>query len=257
MKFLKVISLCVILALVGCSKKVKPSTPEDLKQPSPEAVSANDSRLPEFIIGAGDTIDIAVYRNDDMKRSIKIDSSGMIMLPLAGDIKASGKSVFQLRDEIKTRLAKYIIDPQVTISVSTTQSQKVIVLGEVRSPGIFTLDTDLTATEAISKAGGMTEDAKLEKVFLVRRGTGKTEGEILDLDSVLNGNTSKDVRLKNGDILYVPAYAIADVSWFFGHLNQILSPIVNLESGIVLYPQARDVIRGKDRATTPLSIPAR
>lgn len=216
-----------------------------------------EPKVAEFIIGAGDTLSIEVYRHDDLKKTIKVDSSGLIMFPLIGDVKVSDKSIFALRDEIRTRLGRYVVDPQITIYVSTVQSQKIAVLGEVRSPGIFTLETDTSAMDAISKAGGMTTDAKLEKVFLLRRSNGTSQGSLINLSkAVKNGDISEDVRLRNGDILYVPAVAVADVSWYFSHLGKIVSPIVTLESGIVLWPQAKDVLMGRDRTTTPLSIPA-
>ncbi len=59
-----------------------------------------------------------------------------------------------------------------------------------------------------------------------------------------------------GDIVYLPAVMIANVSWFFEHLSKILSSIVNLESEIVLWQQAIDVLKGKDGNRAPLSIPA-
>lgn len=252
-KIFRIICAGLIFLLVGCSS-ITASPDKKL----PDAISANDARIPDLIIGPGDVLDIAVYRNDDLRKTVKVDSNGMIMLLLAGDIKASGKTVVQLRDEIRDRLLKYILDPQVSVYISTTQSQKVMVLGEVKNPGIFTLDSQITALEAITRAGGMTDDAKTERVFFVRSGAKNTEAAFLDLKKALKkGDMSDNAYLANGDIIYVPAVAIADVSWYFSHLGQILSPIVNLESGLVLWPQAKDVLLHGRSNNVPLSIPAR
>lgn len=82
-----------------------------------------------------------------------------------GDVQAGGISIFQLRDKIQDGLSKYIINPQVSVGVTAVQSQKIIVLGEVNNPGLFGLDTPLTAVEAISKAGGFTTQMQKRKKF--------------------------------------------------------------------------------------------
>ena len=246
------LGLALFLAFIGgCSGKQAPM-PEVEPESKPVQIS-------EFILGVGDSIEVTVYRHDDLKKTYKIDSSGRLMFPLIGDVEASGRSVFKLSDEIRDRLPRHIVNPQVTISVTAVQSQKIIVLGEVNNPGVQTLDSSLSAVDAISKAGGMTVDAKLSNVVLIRRVNGKGEVTTLDLDSVIKKGEWRHNRfLQSGDILYVPAFTIANVSWYFGHLSKILSPIVNLESGIVLWPQAQDVLLyGESASTTPLSIPAR
>lgn len=250
----------LIIFLAGCAStgsNVGEGEKESAALLREDLVKPESIKISEFVLGVGDIIEITVYRHDDLKRSIKINSTGKIMFPLIGDVQASGVGVLNLRDELKERLSKYIVDPQITIDISTIQSQKIIVLGEVRSPGIFTLDSDLTIMDAISKAGGMTTDAKLSNVILIRRNQGKPQVASLDLKKVFNdGDFSQNIALQNGDVVYLPATVIADVSRFFSYLSQILSPIVNLESGIVLWPQVKDVLKGKkSEQTTPLAIP--
>lgn len=213
-------------------------------------------KLSEFIIGVGDTIEITVYRHDDLRRTAKIDSSGKIMFPLIGDVVVAGKGIFELRDDLQLRLSKYLIDPQVIINVTSVQSQKIIVIGEVNQPGIFNLDSAFSVSEAISKAGGVTKDAKISNIVLISRGREKVNVSLFDLEKLLKeGDFSQDRKMQNGDIVYVPATTIANVSKFFSYLSQVISPVVNLESGIVLWPQVKDVLQGK-KTSTPLTIPA-
>ncbi len=257
---LLILSILIGGILGGCISTASKMEGEKIagESQNEKAEQIGSLKVSEFILGTGDSIDISVYRNDDLKKSAKIDSSGRIMFPLIGDIQAAGKDIFAVRNEMQERLSKYLVDPQVTISVTAVQSQKVMVLGEVNNPGIFTLDSEISVMEAISKAGGMTDNAKMNNVLLIRKGQGKPEVTSLDLKKVLKkGDFSQNKFLHGGDIVYLPAVAIADVSWYFAHLSKILSPIVNLESGIVLWPQAADVLRGEAGATTPLSIPAR
>jgi len=248
----------LISLLIGCA-----STGINTKEENTEKAEAKDQnekidniKISEFILGVGDTIEISVYRQDDLQRTVRIGHSGIITLPLIGDVQASGKDIFKLREEIKERLSKYLIDPQVIVNVTTVQSQKIIVLGEVNSPGIFTLEYDINVVEAISRAGGMTNDAKLNNVLLIRREQGKPTAISLNLKKAFKeGDTSQNVQLVNGDIIYLPAVTIANVSRFFTHISQIISPFVSLESGIVLWPQVKDVLQGKETRDVPLSIP--
>lgn len=249
----------VIILLSGCvatgakkgEAKVETIPEDDVKK----AEKIDNVRISEFILGAGDSIDIVVYRHDDLKRSVKIDSSGKIMYPLIGDIQAAELGVFELRDEIQKRLTRYIVNPQVTINITGIQSQKIIVLGEVKNPGVFMMEANMSIMEAVTKAGGMTGNANLNNVLLIRRQNGKAEISALDLKKVLKGDDlSQDKSLHNGDIVYLPSVMIADISWFMGQLGQIISPIVNLESGIVLWPQVRNVLSGKEGTTTGLAI---
>ncbi len=213
----------------------------------------------DFMLGAGDSIEINVYRHDDLKRTVKIDPTGMMMYPLIGDVRVAGKGIKALREELQARLAKYLIAPEVTITVTNLQSQKVMVIGEVKSPSIISIDADISVMEAITRAGGMTNDAKLSNVVLIRRGSGREKSQVMSLDlkdSFKKGDISSNITVRGGDILYLPAVAIADVSRYFEHISKILSPIVNLESGIVLWPQVENTFKG-DTTTNPINIAPR
>jgi polysaccharide export outer membrane protein len=202
-------------------------------------------------------IDITVYRHDDLKKSVKIDSSGKFMYPFVGDIDAAGKSIFKLRDEMKGKLSKYLVDPQVIIAVSSPLSRKVIVLGEVNAPGVFVLDTDTSFAEAVSKAGGPNRDANLDTVVLMRKNRKEPDKPFvatIPLKKLLReGDLSQNVVLRNGDIVYVPPKRIADVSRFAAYISQILMPLIQLESGLALWPQVKDALAGEGQV--PIAIP--
>ncbi len=247
--------------LIGCASSGIKTKGDKTKEtgngnPNEYAGHADNVKISEFILGVGDTIEISVYRQDDLQRTVKIDNSGKIMFPLIGDVQAAGVGIFKLRDNIREKLSKYLVDPQVVINISTVQSQKILVLGEVKNPGVFTLDTDMGVLESITKAGGMTKDAKIGNVLLIRKGQGKSVVVSLNLKKVLKEeDVSQNMNLQNGDIVYLPRTTIANVSRFFAYLSEILSPIVMMETGVVLWPSVRDVLQGKDGVTTPVSIP--
>ena len=168
------------------------------------------------------------------------------MFPLIGEVQAAGRSISALRADLKERFSKYLVNPQITISVSSIQSQKVLVLGEVKSPGIFSLDTELTVMDAVTKAGGWSNDANLTKVILLRNVSGKVEIQSIDLTAVLGGgNTLDNKLLQKNDIVFIPTKKIAEASRLMTYIRNILSPVVSAEDAIVLWPQMIKAINGE------------
>lgn len=240
--------ILLMVSFNGCAFPSADKTAGSTEVFKTDAQGMNDIptlKISDCILGVGDSIEISVYRHDDLTKKVKIDMSGKIMFPLIGDVQAAGVGIYQLRDGLQVALSKYIVAPQVTISITSVQSQKVMVLGEVNHPGILTLDSELRVMEAITKVGGMTKDAKLANVLLIRKRNNKTVLASLDLKKAFEeGDLTGNVNLEDGDIVYLPAVTIADVSWYFEHLDRIISPIIRLQAGVVLWPQFIDVLLG-------------
>lgn len=234
-------------------KEQKTANPE-LGQDKTDSGKIENITLSEFMLGIGDTIEVTVFRHDELKRTAKIDVLGKIMFPLIGDVVVAGKGVYELRDNLQQRFSRYIVDPQVIVTVTGVQSHKIIVTGEVNSPGIFNIESPINVSEAVFKAGGITKSAKRSNVLLIKKGTqGNIAVSSIDLDRILKyGDHTQNRMLQNGDIVYVPATAIADLNSFISQFIPIISTFVNLESGIVLWPQVKDALKGK--STTPISI---
>lgn len=246
--YFKAFLLLMLLATVSCSGDQKESRNEIVVQKFLE----KDTKMippPPSVLGAGDELTFNVWRHDNLERTVQIDPAGNIQLPLAGEIKASGLTISQLREEVSLRLSKYLVNPQVDISVSNLKSQNIYVLGEVNSPGSFVLDRRMLAWEAISQAQGFTTDANKEAVLLVRseNGFARIIALNLDINEIFeDGVPLKDFILRNGDLLYVPPSAIADFERFMNRLNNILSPILNIERGIIMSQDVRNVLKGKE-----------
>ena len=246
MKYWQIVWFLPLFLVVSCSanKIIKTAEVEE-----GSTIKKVESKTPSsFFLGSGDEVSIRVWRNDDLNREVQIDPSGNIYLPLVGEIHTAGLTISQLREEITERLSKYIVDPHVDVNVSSLKSQKVHVLGEVKSPGTFTLDANTMAWEAISKAGGFTTEANKKKVLLVRAKERTATVSALNIrDMFKKGEISQDMYLKNGDIIYVTPTFIANLARFMTQFNNIINPFVNLERGIVLYPDAVDVLKGKEK----------
>lgn len=255
----RIVVICLIfLITVSCTatqKSVKDETESEISVANAEAGLV----VSEFILGAGDELEIDVYRHADLKKKVRISPDGMIFFPLIGEVKANGLSLRQFRDRIKEGLANYIVDAQISIEITAFKGQKIFVLGEVKNPGVYQLDPPITALEAISRAGGFTLDGTDDSVMLVRGGLEKPELRTLDLEKTLKeGDLTQNVALQRGDIVYVPRTFISNVDRFFQHMENILRPIVLLEQGIALYPKVEDVLTGKgggDQSTTIIIAP--
>ncbi len=231
--------LACALFLAGCAK---PSPP-----PLAATSKSQDGGAPprRAVLGYGDEVAVAVWRNDDLKSTARVDEAGRINLPLVGEVKAGGLTTSELRAELTRRFAKYVVDPQITVNVATLKSQTALVMGEVKSQGAVVLDHDINLFEAVARAGGFTDNAGRSMVVLLRPGGDKPKVYILDMrlgTSVGDGVVGFNRYAEAGDILYVPKSTIASIEEFMGHLNSILNTVVNAERFVIFMPQLRDAV---------------
>jgi len=182
----------------------------------------------EYILGPEDTVEISVFRQDDLKMEATISPTGMLQYYLIGDIQAAGLTQFQLRDTIQKGLSRFIKDPKVVVRITEYRSHKVFVLGQVNNPGVYRMKSDITLLEAISAAGGITSDAYLGGAYLVR------DGKILLVnffDLVRRGNTEENIPLRPGDIIYIPDKKDHKI-YVLGEVNR--QSAIPLEEGLTL-----------------------
>ncbi|MFN3532166.1 MAG: polysaccharide biosynthesis/export family protein [Candidatus Brocadia sp.] len=211
-----------------------------------------DLVVSEFVLGVGDEVELTVYRHDDLNKKVRIPPDGVNTFPLIGEIPTKGMSIHQLRKKIKDSLSVYLVDPQISLEVSSFKGQKIFILGEVNNPGVYQIDTPTTIIEAIAKAGGYTLDGKYNSVILIRGGPEKPELKRLDLKKTFaTGDLSQNVFLKNGDVVYVPRTFISNVDRFFKHFENIVRPLVWTEQGIVLGDRIDAEVFGKQKAQPP------
>jgi polysaccharide export outer membrane protein len=167
-----------------------------------ESVVADDS----YIIGAGDILAINVWKEPDISRAVPVRSDGKISLPLVGELQAGGQTPRQLGQEITKRLQSYISEPEVTVVVTDSKSQKVNILGMVSRPGAYLLTSSTTVLDAIAMAGGFKDFAKQKSIYVLRHAPDGTQQRIpFNYKDVIKGkNPEQNVRLQAGDTLVVP-----------------------------------------------------
>ncbi len=119
----------------------------------------------EYRIGAGDKLNLTVFREDSLSGEFQVNEAGLLSLPLVGDIQASGKTLSQFRDDLTTLLgSEFVRDPRVTVNVASYRP--VYVLGEVSNPGEYAYTERMTVYALVAKAGGFTYRANQNVAFI-------------------------------------------------------------------------------------------
>jgi len=158
-----------------------------------------------YVIGCEDVLYIHVWKEDALSRTVPVRMDGNISLPLIRDIKAAGLTPLQLEAAITERLKGFYENPTVSVAVMETNSFKVYVSGEVKTPGVYRLRSETTILQIIPMAGGFTEWAKQKKILVIRKENGKETRFTVDYKKAMKGNDlSSNVVLRPGDTLIVP-----------------------------------------------------
>jgi len=181
--------------------KADKNTPENRASGSHTGSSDNT-----YVIGANDVLAISVWKEPDVSRTVPVRSDGKISLPLVGELQASGQTPRQLEQEIIKRLQSYISEPEVTVIVTDSKSQKVNILGMVARPGAYLLTSSTTVLDAIAMAGGFKDFAKQKSVYVLRQAPDGTQKRIpFNYKEVIKGkNPEQNIRLQAGDTVVVP-----------------------------------------------------
>lgn len=160
---------------------------------------------PGYVIGPEDVLDVSVWKEQELTRTLPVRPDGKISMPLLNDVQAAGLTPTQLAVSITEKLKKYLTAPQVTVMVSQINSQRVYVIGEVTRPGAYPMLPGMTVLQAISSAGGLTQFANAKKIFLLRTENGSQDKHPFNYKDVLDGKRPDENRvLKAGDTVVVP-----------------------------------------------------
>ncbi len=189
------LSLLALVATMGCASTGPYTWFHDLPP-----VKAQETVT--YVIATGDVLDVRVRQDDRLNTRAKVRSDGRITMSLIGEVDARGRTLGALDDELTRRFAPYIEKPSVTVSLEDTRPPTVTVLGELQRPGVFPLEPGSGVLEAIATAGGLTEFADRESIYVVRKSTHQrvrfTYQALLWNDSRATG-----FRLAPGDVVTV------------------------------------------------------
>lgn len=189
----------VASSLVGCASSFPPAPP-----------LAADAEY-SYVLGAGDSVNIVVWRNPELSMSVPIRPDGKITTPLVEDLVAQGKDTSTLARDIEKELAKFIREPVVTViatSFSGPYSEQIRVVGEASEPRILPYNQKMTLLDVMIAVGGLTEFADGNSATILRTGEGNKQYSVRIKDLIKRGDVSANVEMRPGDVLIIPQ------SWF-------------------------------------------
>ena len=194
------------------------STAQSIASAPPASGPQNAGRPSDggYLLGPEDLLEITVWGYGDLTRVVAVRPDGQISVPLAGTVPAAGRTAERLAQDLTRAFAKYIINPQVTVSVREFRKIRVSMLGQVAHPGTYTLPPGARILDAISIASGVTDNAALPQAQLVRA-SGETRTVSLD-SLLLRQDMSQNLVVEPGDTLLIPEdttnkyYVLGDVN---------------------------------------------
>jgi polysaccharide export outer membrane protein len=159
----------------------------------------------DYVLQPGDELQIAVWKETDLKQDVVIRPDGGISFPLAGDLSAAGLSVAELTVALEKRVRRYEPDAVVTVMVKAAVGNRVYVIGKVNKPGDFALNRPIDVMQALSLAGGATPFANTNHIRVLRREGNHIRAIAFRYGDVQRGRRlDQNILLKSGDTVVVP-----------------------------------------------------
>ncbi|MBL4941960.1 MAG: polysaccharide export protein [Colwellia sp.] len=196
-----IVALLLAQIISACSTNTLPTA---TLHPS----NAADANSYKYLIGAGDVLNIFVWRNPEVSGSFVVRPDGMITTSLVEDIKVAGKTPTELARSIEEILATYLRDPIVTVTVNSfigPFSEQIRVIGEAAQPQAISYTQHMTLLDVMIQVGGLTEFADGNDAVLVRIENGQQKQYEIFIDELLkDGEISANVDMLPGDIIIIP-----------------------------------------------------
>jgi len=188
-----------------------PLTAPGLGSASPPPSGNGSAPAPDqedYRIGPEDMLDIAVWNNTAISRTVPVRPDGKISLPLLNDVQAAGLTPMQLRDVLIKKLAEYTPTPEVSVIIREVHSFKVSVIGEVKRPGRHELKSRATVLDALALAEGLSEFAARGRIVILRPEGNTLKRILFNYNKVVSANGAngelENFLLQPGDIVVVP-----------------------------------------------------
>ena len=186
----------------------------------------------DYKIMPGDLLTVMVWREPELTRDVRVRPDGQFSYPLIGQVKAEGRTVEELQQDMKERLIVYMKFPEITLEVKEVSGSTVIVLGEVIYPGIYSYKGQGDVLMAIGLAGDFTRDGKRESILVISDNfTDKPKVRRVNVfGSYYHGAKGDNFMLKPGDVIYVPRTFIADWNKTINDLQPTLNSLLGQDA---------------------------
>jgi polysaccharide export outer membrane protein len=158
----------------------------------------------DYLIRDGDLLTVRVFNQEPLSTHARVRSDGRLAMPELGDIDVRGKRPSAVKAELEARLKDYVNAPSATVTVDESQPISISVLGEVGHPGVFPVDSRATIAQVLALAGGLTEYASRDRIFVVRAGGPQTVRVRFTYEAVSRGElVTAAFALRQGDLVVV------------------------------------------------------
>ena len=185
----------VLAALVSCGGAAA-------AQPQAGDVSAVPGG---YRIGAEDILQVSVFGNEALSRTVAVRPDGMISLPLINDVKAAGLTPMELRESLRQKLIEFVPSPEIAVIVTEVRSLMISVIGQVMKPGRYDLRAAATVVDALALAGGLKEFASRSNIVVIRLEGGAKKKLPFDYKKLISAkDPQENFPLRPGDIVMVP-----------------------------------------------------
>jgi polysaccharide biosynthesis/export protein len=191
----------LVLSLLACMTVLRAQTPSPITSPA-------------YVIANTDRLRIAIFQEDDLSTTARVDSQGRVNLPLVGELALAGLNLAQAQGSIEQayRDGRFLRAPKVTLSVEEYAVREVSIQGQIRTPGRYPLPVEDTMTilDLVTRAGGLTDTAKGTAVRITRiKPDGSKQNFEVNVESLIKGRTDAKVlennlRLEADDIVFIP-----------------------------------------------------
>lgn len=189
-------AMCLATVLAACASSSGSIPVAEYKAP-PEPATA------EYLINVGDMLSILVWDQPQMSGKMRVRTDGRISLPFANDAVAAGKTSSKLASDLETTIKAVVLNPKVTVVVEDSKPLTISVLGEVGKPGPQPLDQDTGLAHALAAAGGLTNFAHKDRIFVVRTTPQAVRIHFTYDELTRKVGPASTFRLRPGDVIIV------------------------------------------------------
>lgn len=172
--------------------------------PAPATAASSDYT---YVIGAGDSLNVVVWRNPELSMTVPVRPDGKMSAPLVEELQAQGKTPVELARDVEKRLSTYVRDPIVTVLVSGfvgPYSEQIRVVGEAARPQFLPFKQQMTLLDLMIAVGGLTDFADGNRAIIQRTSDGNKQYSVRLKDLLKRGDLSANVEMRPGDILIIP-----------------------------------------------------
>lgn len=221
------ILLISAIYLIGCSPTREISSTNINQQIRTGIITESaDSESENYVIRVGDKLNLVVWGYPEFNAQVQVKENGFVSLPLVGEVLSAGLTKNQLVEKLKEKLSVYISgEIKINLDITSIMTQRVTVLGAVNRQDNYPVSLEVSLIEILSTAGGVTTDADLRRIKIIRNNLGAQPIEVDLIEKMEKGNINTIPIIKPGDMVYVPKKynIIRELSEFFRDAIFLLS----------------------------------